>query len=193
MIELNQIPCIVACFWGFIAGWSVCHAVACINRRFSNNACGYRSLPRLAISKHSRNVYEIVRQLLRFELSVGSYLEGYAYNVGPFGTKVALASKYYLALRTGFYDFWDFVPLSRDVVAPLSICDDEKRARDCKCTFAVVDDGCTKTYVPAGPGIIVPRGYTCSRAIPEEVVEIIRNAKNEASNGDSERNPLNNV
>lgn len=143
--------------------------------------------------KHGRDIDEVVRELLRFELSVGSYLEGYAYNVGPFGTKVALASKYYLAQRARFDDFWDFVPLSRDVEAPLSIGDDEKRVRDGKCLFALVDDGRSKTYVPAGPGIIVPPGYECSRATPEEVVKVIHNAQKEAADGYAERHPLDNV
>ena len=143
--------------------------------------------------KHRRNVDEVVRELIRLELSVGSYLEGYAYNVGPFGIKVALASKYYLAQRAGFDDFWDFVPLAHDVEAPLSIGEDEKRIRDGKCLFALVDDGRTKTYVPAGPGIIVPPGYECSRATPEEVVEVIHNAQKEAADGYAERHPLDNV
>ena len=147
----------------------------------------------LAKRKRRRDVDEVVRELLRFELSVGSYLEGYAYNVGPFGIKVALASKYYLAQRAGFDDFWDFVPLAHDVEAPLSIGEDEKRIRDGKCLFALVDDGRTKTYVPAGPGIIVPPGYECSRATPEEVVEVIHNAQKEAADGYAERHPLDNV
>ena len=153
----------------------------------------YRPFTRFMKSKNGRHVDEVVRELLRLELSVGSYLEGYAYNVGPFGTKVALASKYYLAQRAGFDDFWDFVPLARDVEAPLSIGDDEKRIRDGKCLFALVDDGRTKTYVPAGPGIIVPRSYECSRATPEEVVKVIHNAQKEAADGYAERHPFDNV
>ena len=135
----------------------------------------------------TRQAQELARELLRMELLARWKPDEYALNVSPIGIKAARAWKYHLAMRTGLKDFWECVPvLETDDHLP-SPFDVEADVADGKRRFARIDDGRSYTYVLLKGSYVMPNGYDCTVATPEEIRDIIHYAQRKARHGDAKR------
>lgn len=135
----------------------------------------------------SRQTQEFARELLGMELPSCWKADEYALNVSPVGVKAARAWQYHLAMRAGLKDFWECVPvLETDDHLPPPF-DVEADVADGKSRFARIDDGRSYTYVLLKGSHVVPNGYDCTVAAPEEVRDVVHYAKRKARHGDAKR------
>lgn len=139
----------------------------------------------------SGNAKKLVREALRAKYISRGNLGTYALNVSPAGIRVARARDHQFALLAGVEDFWELVPVHApgDKYIPISAL--EHDLIDGDSCLSCIDDGSSKTFV-AGARYVVPNGYSCTRATPEEIRDVIDYAKNKPGNGYCKGKPVKN-
>lgn len=141
----------------------------------------------VGLRSHTRQAQEFARELLGMELPAGGKTDEYALNISPLGVKAARAWQYYFAMRAGLKNFWECVPvLETDDHLPFAF-EIEADIADGKSRFARIDDGRSYTYVLLKGSYVMPNGYDCTVAAPEEVRDVVHYAKRKARHGDAKR------
>ena len=144
----------------------------------------------IALRWHAHKGEEVARESLRMELLARWKPYEYALNVSPVGVKAAPAWEYDFAMHTGLKDFWQRIPVLKDDKHLPIIFEVEADVADGKRRFARIDDGCSNTYVPLKLAHVVPDGYDCTVATPEEIRDVVHYAKGKARHGDAKRNDI---
>lgn len=135
----------------------------------------------------TRQAQELARELLGMELLARWKPDEYALNVSPIGIKAAAAWEYDFAMHAGLKDFWKRIPvLENDKHLPFAF-KIEADVADGKRRFARIDDGRSYTYVLLKGSYVVPNGYDCTVAAPEEVRDVVHYAQRKARHGDAKR------
>ena len=145
-------------------------------------AAGFRS----EISERKK----LAREALRMELLARWKPDEHALNVSPLGVKAAPAREYDFAMHAGLKEFWEGVPvLEADDHLPPPF-DVEADVADGERRFARIDDGRSNTYVPLKLAYVVPNGYDCAVATPEEIRDVVHYAKRKARHRDDKRDQV---
>ena len=141
----------------------------------------------IALHGHTRKREELAREALRMELLARWKPDEYALNVSPVGVKAAAAWEYDFAMHAGLKDFWKRIPvLENDKHLPFAF-KIEADVADGKSRFARIDDGRSYTYVLLKGSYVMPNGYDCTVAAPEEVRDVVHYAKRKARHGNAKR------
>ena len=144
----------------------------------------------IALRWHASKREEVARESLRMELLARWKPDEYALNVSPIGIKAAAAWEYDFAMHAGLKDFWKRIPvLENDKHLPFAF-KIEADIADGKRRFARIDDGRSYTYVLLKGSYVVPNGYDCTVAAPEEVRDVVHYAKRKARHGNAKRNDI---